>query len=572
MKNIRTWIVATFAACLLFTGCGANGGGVRDLTPQQSDETLKTYFEDTSKISINRNVELIKDSSQDGTERAPVDLPAIEKFPVSIQGTGQIDIEIFSSTEKSNSDRTGWLDVIADRFNRSGKTVNGHTVSVTVRPISSGRAMDYITSRQHIPAAYSPSNELWGKMIATKGVEVKTIETRLARNVAGYLMRQDTYDKVVQKYGSVNTENMVKAVVAGDLTLGHTDPNQSSTGLNMLTQELLALDPSNPLSPKAIEAFRKFQEKVPPVSNTTAEMIRVAENNPTYAVTMEAQAWATNPKLATGWVFTPAGERHDSPLLALGNLSNEQLEVAKLFGAFALSEESQRTSTELGFNQFNDYAAAKSKLSGTQLFSILDVWKQNKDAGVPVVTVFVVDHSSSMQEYSKMQYAQNAMFTAARHINPNSYVGIVSYDDQLDLVLPIKPFDKEQRAYFTGAVNHLKPRGNTHTSSAVIAALNEMRLFREDFAAKNPGKNPFTEFKFRIILLTDGVQTGGFAEERAIELVHGLSVPTYGISFVDASTTKSLEKLATANESGYVITVGTEDAAVKIRDLVRAVS
>ena len=86
-------------------------------------------------------------------------------------------------------------------------------------------------------------------MIAASGVQVELIEQRLVGNTAGILMEQNTHTNFVQKYGDVTMPNVVKAVMAGDLKLGHTDPNLSSTGLNMLTQELHVMDEDNPLSP-----------------------------------------------------------------------------------------------------------------------------------------------------------------------------------------------------------------------------------------------------------------------------------------------------------------------------------
>ena len=119
------------------------------------------------------------------------ELPDIEKYPLSVTGRGTINLEIFSSTEKSSGGTDGWLNEIAEKFNSSHYTVNDQWATVSVRPIASGAAIDYIISGKHVPEAYSPSNELWGEMVRAENVRAELIEKSLAGNTAGILVSRE---------------------------------------------------------------------------------------------------------------------------------------------------------------------------------------------------------------------------------------------------------------------------------------------------------------------------------------------------------------------------------------------
>lgn len=567
---MKKWklIAAAVAAALLLAGCGSNnssggsGGEWTQLNQHDATETLNAYL-DTHKIEY-RVVPHQPDGSLEGVDTSAAELPSIDKYPLSVTGHGQINVEIFSSTEKSNVKTSRWLDLVAQKFNDSNVQVDGKSVSISVRPIASGLALDYIKSRKYVPAAYSPSNELWGAMIDSTGLKTQLVEKRLAGNVAGILMKQSKYDEFIQKYKQATMEQFVTAALAGDLKLGHTDPNQSSTGLNIFTQELLQFDSANPLSPAAVEKFKKFQNTVPPVSPTTDEMAKVAAKDILDSMIMEAQAYTTTPGLETGWVFTPAGVRHDSPLYALGNRSPEELSALRKFADFCLTPDSQQSASSLGFNQHSDYAGVTSKFSGAQLFGALDLWKQNKDGGRPVVSVFVIDRSGSM-DGDRMTNTKAALMNAAGYINPNSHVGLVSYSSagKITIDLPIAQFDPKHRAVFVSAVKALETGGGTATSSALLVGLKMML----DYQASVPNA------KLRIFVMTDGEQNEGVEQYNpgnTMGIVYGLGIPVYAVGFDIPSDQlrKELAELAALNE-GYLIDADEEDVGAKLKGLLR---
>ena len=546
-------VLLAFILAISLIGCSSRQAQQETLlNSDQAVEKLNAYL--SSGTVTGKPVTHMADPSWVGNEDAASELPGIEKYPLSISGAGQINVEIFSSTEKSNAKTPGWLDIQAQAFNAQHNQINGQTVSVSIRPIASGLAFDYIRTQTYIPDAYTPANNLWGLMIEASGVRLQTVADRLTGNVAGILMEKSTYDSYSKKYGSVTTENVVKAVMAGDIELGHTDPNVSSTGLNIYVQELRSFDPANPFSDNALSALRQFEALIPPASPTTAEMAKVAQKGILNAVIMESQAFAAYPELSN-WVFSPCGVRHDSPLYALNSLSPDKQQALQLFSDFCKSPDAQKSATSLGFNQYDDYKGADNQYIGAELISALKVWKENKDGGKPVISVFIVDRSGSM-DGSKLTRVKEALKNSMQYVNENNYIGLLSYSskDDITIDLPIGQFNAKQQSLFAGAVNDFKAAGSTATNNALCVAL--------DMALKQGASVP--DAKIRILVLSDGVQNDGLSLNDVKGLVNGLAIPVYGIGF--EATLTDLQQLADINE-GYCINADSEDVVYKLKGL-----
>jgi Ca-activated chloride channel family protein len=531
----------------LLTGCSAE----QELNYDQAIEKLNAFTESgiTGKAVSHK-----ADTSWVGGDSSINELPPIDKYPLSVKGSEQINIEIFSSTEKSSASTDNWMEIQAKEFNSKKIQVGGKTVSVSIRPIASGLALDYITKRAHIPDAYSPANELWGEMINSVNIPIELVEKRLTGNTAGILMKKSAYDIYTKKYGKVNVENVVKAVLAGDIVLGHTNPNVSSTGLNIFTQELRSFDPKNPFSAESLEKFRQFQNAVPPTSPTTKEMSKVAVKGIMDSMIMEAQAYSVEPTLSD-WVFTPCGIRHDSPVYALDNLSVEKKEALKLFVKFCKTTEAQESATSFGFNLHNDYSGEINKYTGSELFSALKIWKENKDGGKPVISVFIVDRSGSMTG-NKLKRVKDALKNSLQYINGDGYVGLISYSssDDVSIDLPISKFTPKQQSLFAGAVNDFEAGGGTATNNALVVALDQILKIK----ASVPNA------KMRILVLSDGEQLNGLSLSEVTGLVNGIGIPIYGVGF--EADLSDLQELADINE-GYCINADSQDVVYKLRDL-----
>jgi Ca-activated chloride channel family protein len=120
-------------------------------------------------------------------QKVPVDvqadlkasLPEISKYPPQVNSSTPSYIEIFSSTEKAGSGTDGWLTEVAKDFNNAAIMIDGKQVSVTLRGIPSGQGADYITSGKYLPDAFTPSNELWGEIIVSRGIKAQLVQKDL---------------------------------------------------------------------------------------------------------------------------------------------------------------------------------------------------------------------------------------------------------------------------------------------------------------------------------------------------------------------------------------------------------
>ena len=281
-------------------------------------------------------------------------LPDISKYPPQVNSSTPSYIEIFSSTEKAGSGTDGWLTEVARDFNNAKIMIDGKQVSVRLRGIASGQGADYITSGKYLPDAYTPSNELWGEIIISRGVKAELVEKRLAGNVAGILLTKAKKDELVAKYGAINIKTIVDAVANKELNMGYTNPFASSTGLNFLISTLQTFDSSNLLSDKAAAGFESFQANIPVVAYTTLQMRESAKSGVLDGFILEYQTYMNTPDIRS-YEFIPFGVRHDSPMYAIGELSAEKKKILNQFVEFSQQEKYQTLATKYGFNGLNQY-------------------------------------------------------------------------------------------------------------------------------------------------------------------------------------------------------------------------
>lgn len=539
MKKFLKVLVVLLLPVILLTGCR----GVEDLSENEAKDTLKSYMK---KIKYTESKDLVKDISGSGD----VVLASINKYPMSVECRADVKVEIISSTEKASSGKDGWLNEVAKRFNNTGYKVNGKSACIEVRPIASGLAMDYLTSKTYVPDAFSPSNELWAEMLKARGLNVTMIDNKLTGNTAGILIKNSLYDNLKKQHGELDLQTILDLGIERSITLGYTSPYSSSTGLNMLVSMLTQFDKDNPLSDNAISQMTKLQASVPPALLTTAQMRDSAANGMIDIMVMEYQAYINNENLKD-YVFIPMGVRHDSPVYTLKDLSSDKMKLLKDFIAYAQTDDSQALATEYGFNAHNDYRGTDIKLSGDQLYKAQAVWKENKDGGTPIIAVFVSDLSGSM-DGAPVTALKNALVSASGYIGQGNYVGLVSYSDDVTINLPIGQFDNDYRAYFNGAVKKFRSGGSTHTHEALIVAADMVQKAKEKYPEAKP----------MIFLLTDGEANGWYSYSDSASIIKGLKIPVHCIGFNGGSN--ELTDISSLVEASY-IQADNEDVAYQLK-------
>ncbi|WP_025679436.1 vWA domain-containing protein [Paenibacillus massiliensis] len=480
-------------------------------------------------------------------------LPDISKFEVTVENTTPQYVEIFSSTEKSGTGVDGWLVGVANDFNKSKIMVNGKPVSVKIRNIASGTATDYIKSGKYIPGGFTPSSELWGEMVKASNIKTELISKRLVGNVPGIVISKNKYDSLKSTYGEVNVQTVIEAINKNELAMGYTDPFASSTGLNFLITALKSFDGANPLGPEAVKRFEQFQANVPFTASTTLQMRGAAQSGRLDAFVLEYQTFVNTPELQGGYVFTPFGVRHDSPLYALGELPQQKLDILRRFSEFVKQEKYQTSAQKSGFNGKSDYVSPSDQVDGGTLLAAQKVWKEKKNSARPIAAVFVTDVSGSMNG-EPLNKLKKSLIQGQKNLGADNSIGLVSYSSAVTIQLPLAKYDTNQQSMFAGSVESLSAGGGTATFDGVVVGLKML----EDYMAANPNVKPL------LFVLSDGETNEGHSLKEIRELIEAYKVPIYTIGY--NADLDALESISSINEAAS-INADTDDVVYKISNL-----
>lgn len=519
------------------------------VTTERANETLDQLY---SEISVTKAT-----PAKGQIDLNPVNvgdaLPDISKFPVSVDNTTDTFVEIFSSTEKSGTGVDGWLNEVATDFNKAGFTVDGKPVSLKIRNIASGTAKDYIVSGKYTPDAFTPSNELWGEMVKSNGIKTQIVSKRLVGNVPGIVISKAKYDQLVSTYGSVNVKTVTDSIAGNEMAMGYTDPFASSTGLNFLVTALNTFDSSNILGEKAVQGFEKFQSNVPFTASTTIQMRDAAKSGALDGFVLEYQTYVNDPDLKNGYVFTPFGVRHDSPLYAIGDLPQNKIEILKKFSDFVAQDKYQKSAQEKGFNGLNDYKSELGTMDGSLLTSAQKLWKAKKDGNKPIVAIFVADTSGSMNG-TPLNRLKESLITSQNYLGKGNSIGLVSYSDTVTIHLPIGKYDTTQQSMFVGAVNNLQPTGGTATFDGIVVALKML----QDELKVNPDQKPL------IFVLSDGETNKGHSLQDVKGLIETFKIPIYTVGY--NANISALQSISSINEAAS-INADNDDVVYKLGNL-----
>ena len=467
------------------------------------------------------------------------ELPEIDKYPLSVEGSGDVDIEIFTSGEKAGKDNDSWLIDVASSFNSSDvKTSDGKTVSISVRSVPSGTAADYIISGKYLPDLYTPSNTLFGEYAISNNGSLELYADRLVGNTAGILVKKDS--------GYTTADEVIKAVQDNKITMGYTNPQTSATGLNLLLTLLRGGE----------DNFTKFNANIPYVAYTTQQMRDSASNGTLDAMLSEYQAYINDNNLTSMYDFIAFGVRHDNPVYICNKSGKTaaELEGVKLVVDYCKSDEMQKIAAQKGFNANDDYTSAE-EFSGAQVTQGLKTYKKTKDNGKDIIAVFVADCSGSM-DGDPMNQLKNSLTNGAQYINDNNYVGLVSYSNSVTIEVPRAQFDLNQRSYFQGAVNNLIASGGTASYDAVVVAVKMIT----EAKAQHP------DAKCMLFLLSDGYANNGYSMDEITSALRTSGIPVYTIGYGDDADTGELARLSGINEAAS-INADSDDIIYKIKSL-----
>ncbi len=544
MKPYRLVIFAAILISAIFLGAGCN-------LDFSSNRGLS--YED-AKSQLLKLVGKLDWSSKPVTRKAKIalnqqptlkdTLPEIDQFNLAVRGTNTTAhelAEIFVSTEKSGSGTDGWMVEVASAFNRQGiKLKNGRVAQVNIRKIASGTGYQFIAAKKYLPHGFSPSNHLWLEMVKAHGIAVTPISEQLVGNTAGVVMKTKVLQSLQSTYGEVTIPKLVDAVVQESVAMGYTNPFASSTGLNFLVTLLSTFaegDAQRLLSEEVTSAFKAFQRGVPFVSLTTLQMRESVQNDGSLdAFIMEYQTFVNTTALKTGYEFIPFGIPHDNPLYGIGDLSADKREVLMKLAEFARQTTYRDRATSYGFNQELNYRPTLQPPDGALIIQAQKLWKTEKDAGKPIIAVFLCDTSGSM-DGTPLQNLKRALIDGSQFINPDNAIGLVTFNRDVVQVLPIQKFSLLHRSSFIAVVQDFNAGGNTAMYDGVIVALKLLL----DAQQQQP------DSKLMLFVLTDGETNRGFEYDAVAKVIAGLKVPIYTIGY--NAELADLKRLSSLNEA-----------------------
>ncbi|HPW72944.1 MAG TPA: VWA domain-containing protein [Methanothrix sp.] len=514
------------------------------------EKTLDDIVKDINPITVKHNGVPVEIDPPDLTKI----LPEISSYPPQVNSITPSYIEIFSSTEKAGSGTDGWLTEVARDFNDAKIKINGTQVSVKLRGIPSGEGADYITSGKYLPDIYTPSNELWGEMIISRGAKAELVQERLVGNVGGILISKSKREELEEKYGEVNITTVIDAVTNDELQMGYTNPFASSTGLNFLTSILQSFDGENPLSAEAEAGFKGFQKNIRVVAYTTLQLREMVKSGALDAFILEYQTYINEPEIRS-YEFIPFGVRHDNPVYEIGELSAEKRRILNEFIKFSQQEKYQTLATKYGFNSFNEYNPSSRPLKGDVIIQAQNLWKIIKDSA-PICAVFVADVSGSM-DGEPLNNLKRSLIESQKYIGSNNLIGLISYSDDVHIDLPISRFDLKNRSLFAGAVYDFRAGGNTATFDGIAVAMKML----EEQRALNP------QLELRIFVLSDGETNRGHSLKDIRGLVEESGIPIYTIGY--NANIEALNEISLINEAAS-INADTEDVVYKLANFFNA--
>lgn len=466
------------------------------------------------------------------------ELPDITNYPVTVKGTGEVNVEIFVPTENNGSSIVKFIEEAATKFNSAGVKVNGKTASVSIRTLESTLAEDYILSGAYRPEGYIAANELYGILMNENGISATKVSDKLVGNVMGIAIQKAKHDELKTAYSEVSIKTIVDATKDGKLAVGYPNPTNNPTGLNFVISMLSYFDANNPMSFEATTDFSAFQSAVPLVSFSMDQMKQAANEGSINAFVVEEQAFAADSELSKNFVFMPFGVRHDNPLYAVGEVSADENSVLEQFAEFTIGADMQKYANELGFNANAAYTSTVASYEGSLIKEVLEVWKNARVTSGKTSVVFVADVSGSM-DGEKIESLKQSLLNGMQYIDEETRVALITFESSVYVDVPIGEFNTEQQEYFAGAVENLRANGGTSTNNAILVASKILH-------------NEPEENKKLIIVLSDGQTGSGYSLGSVKSLLDNTEIPIYTIGYGSNADEKELKEIANINTGTYI--------------------
>jgi Ca-activated chloride channel homolog len=478
-------------------------------------------------IAVAAVVALIAFSRSGGDEGSPSG-GALAEAP-----EGAVEVSFAYSPEKEDL-----LVPLIEDFNAGQAEAGGAPVFVRGEVVASGEAEQKITAGQLKPTAWSPSSSLWGRLLNYEADKQLTpddppsiVRTPLViamwkpmARALGWPKKPIGFDEILALARSQEGWGAYGHPEFGSFKLVHTNPDFSTSGLSAVVAEYYAATGKreglliSDIDGAARAKVRDIERSIVHYGDTTlliADQMR--EGGPGYASAVameEATLLAFNedragqPELVA--IYPKEGTFFsDNPFFVLDGpwVSPAQRAGANAFQEFLAERITPEVAAESGFRpaDFNAPPAPPVTLENgadpsqpTQtlslpsppvLASIRSAWREDRK---PANVMLVVDVSGSMADEDRLARAKQGLDVFFDQIQPQDRVGLMVFDDQVDQLVPIGTFSKEE-AKLRRKVGGLFPDGGTAFRDATGEAFEKV----EGRAAAEDRINA-------VVVLTDG--------------------------------------------------------------------
>ncbi|MDX1473029.1 MAG: vWA domain-containing protein, partial [Reinekea sp.] len=170
--------------------------------------------------------------------------------------------------------------------------------------------------------------------------------------------------------------------------------------------------------------------------------------------------------------------------------------------------------------------------------------------------MFVADVSGSM-DGDRIRALKVALNESANFVSSRNSIGLITFNDRVNVDLPIREFDLQQKSQFLGSVERMSAGGGTATNDAILVAAYELL----NFAKTHP------EHKLTVFVLSDGETRNGLALNEVDKIIQMLQIPVHSIAYgFESADLKTVSGLV---EASYTES-STGSAAYQIGNLLNA--
>ena len=509
--------VLVLTTVMLLAMCSCSG---RTLTyekaQQELTESVATIKANTLPVKLDPNEKF--DPDQSAEKQA---LPDLSEYPYVVNPTTPIFITTYSENPQ--------VIQAANNFNSAGIVVDGQQVSVGVRSVGSALATNFILANKYTPDVLIPASRLYGDILSYNGARITQVADATVRSLSGIV--------VPNSIGVNDFSGLVRRVHSGDLSIGYVDPLQNPDGLNFVLSVLCEFDSSQPISEAAIEGLKELQNNVTCIATDGAQLKVSFLRGFLDGYVLDYGTFKSAAEYTTGHKFIPFGIPQDNPAYAIGDPTPLKMQTIQEFVRYCGLAEGTKDSI---VTNYSSNIVSTSALAG----ALRGIYRSVRGGGSSgTAAVFVADISGSMAG-TPLRKLKTGLRGSINAIDPSSSVGLVTFETQVNIALPIAPFDGRQQSYFSNAITNMAEGSNTAMYNAIAVAL-EMLL---EYEKENPGT------RLILFVLTDGDSNVGYNFNKMRPIIAALQIPIYTIGYESERNglkTGTLENLSLINEAYF---------------------